>query len=240
MSGLSSGIFSMVSLRLRKDLLNKYTLTMIKYVVENALFIKSSYKYVPVVLTHKLDLVKICNEFSRVGTTIFKVVTSTLFKMKSFTEEKYEVTLLQQSVATVFNEYFPQWTIEFFKKGLGIPKPTDIYCRQVMYRKKYWKKHFESFHIDLVGCKNYISFDSFPTEKRANSLIYFLSKLVILDLVRRPVSDSSEEFVKRKVKRDVLKQIKALDENARDAEFSEKLIAFRNIKFRLKRRNAKF
>ena len=102
----------MVNFTLRENLIQNYTPTKIKCIFEYTLFIKSSYNYVPVILTRKRNPVK------GIGTK------STLFQINSFTDQKYEVTLLQQSLATVLNEFLPQWTIELFREGFGIQKVT--------------------------------------------------------------------------------------------------------------------
>jgi hypothetical protein len=101
---------------LHENLIQSYTPTQIKCVLEHALFIKSSYSYIPVILTYKRDPVNIS-----------KRIKSTLFEINSFTDQKYEVTLLQQSLATVLTEFLPKWSIELFDKGLGIQKVADTY-----------------------------------------------------------------------------------------------------------------
>ena len=57
-------------------------------------------------------------------------------------------------------------------------------------------------------------------------MIYYLSKsrkqIVILDLVRRPVIDSSMEFVEKKVKRAVLTELGALTRSEQDENFLKK------------------
>ena len=53
------------------------------------------------------------------------------------------------------------------------------------------------------GFRNYISLGSFPTDKRTNSIMYFLFKLkrqvVILDLVRAPFSKTDRKFGVNKI-----------------------------------------
>ena len=54
-----SGMFFVVNFMLRENLAQDYTPTKIKHIVENTLFLKSSYIYVPVILTHKRNFVKV-------------------------------------------------------------------------------------------------------------------------------------------------------------------------------------
>ena len=58
MFALFSGIFFVVNFTLRENLIQNYTPTQIKCFLEYAFFIKSSYNYIPVILTHKRDTVK--------------------------------------------------------------------------------------------------------------------------------------------------------------------------------------
>ena len=76
-----SDVFFVVNFTLRENLMQNYTPTKIKCIIEHALFIKSSYSYVPVILTHKRNLVDSISGIKK-----------TLFQINSFTEQKYEVT----------------------------------------------------------------------------------------------------------------------------------------------------
>ena len=57
--------------------------------------------------------------------------------------------------------------------------------------------------------------------------MYFLSKLkrqvVILDLVRRPFSKAGTKFAKKKVNRDIEKEVRVLEKSENDAEFLRKI-----------------
>ena len=48
-----------------------------------------------------------------------KDVKNTLFTIESTANQKYEVSMIQQSLTSVLNEYLPQWSLEFFIVGLG-------------------------------------------------------------------------------------------------------------------------
>ena len=79
--GPSSGIFFVISIQFAKKLSNQYTLKIMKNVIENVLFIKSSYE---VIMTYTNFPVKSLRETKR----RFK---NTLFKTESFIKQKYEV-----------------------------------------------------------------------------------------------------------------------------------------------------
>ena len=79
-----SSIFFVVNFTLREDLIQKYSPPKIKYIVEHAFFMKSSYDYVQVILTHKSNPIESMHE-----------IKQNLFQIDSFTEQKFEVTLLQ-------------------------------------------------------------------------------------------------------------------------------------------------
>ena len=201
-----SGIFCVVNFTLRKNLAQKYSPTKIKYIVEHAFFMKSSYDYVPVILTHRFNPID-----------SMRGIKQTLFRIDSFTEQKFEVTLLQQSPATVLNEYLPEWTIEIFKEGFGLNRASDTYRRHLILKcvsggtGKSTMGRLLAFGLNF---RNYISLESFPTEKRRNSIMYFLAKLkrqvVILDLVRAPFSKTNIRFVKKKVNHDIEQEFKIL------------------------------
>ena len=89
MLALFSGVFFVVNFTLREKLMQNYTPTKIKCIVEHALFIKSSYSSVPVILTHKRNPVD-----SIIGSK------RTLFQISSFTDQEYEVTLLQKKLGS--------------------------------------------------------------------------------------------------------------------------------------------
>ena len=111
----------MVNFTLCEKLVQDYTLAKIKHIIENALFIKSSYIYVPTILTHNRNPVK-------VG------IKSNLFRMNSVTDQKYEVTLLQQSLTRVLNESLPQWSIGLFRTGFKINDSSETYCRPIILK----------------------------------------------------------------------------------------------------------
>ena len=138
---------------------------------------------------------------------------------------------MQQSLATVLNEYLTEWTIEIFQDGFGINKASDTYRRQLILKcvsGSTGKSTLARLLAFALNFRNYISLESFLTEKRSNSITYFLSKLkrqvVILDLVRAPSSKTDIRFVKKKVKRDIEKEFKILDDSEKDTEFLKKLL----------------
>ena len=111
----------------------------------------------------------------------------------------------------------------------GIVKSSETYRRQIVLEDPIGgtgKITLRRLLRIAFGVKNYVSLDSVPTQKRANSMIYYLSKsrkqIVILDLVRRPVIDSSMEFVEKKVKRAVLTELGALTRSEQDENFLKK------------------
>ena len=160
----------------------------------------------------------------------------TLFRIDSFTKQKFEVTLLQQSLAIVLNEYLPERTIEIFKEGFGLNRASDTYRRHLILKcfsggtGKSTMARLWAFGLNF---RNYISLESFPTEKRRNSIMYFLPKLkrqvVIFDLVRAPFFKTDIRFVKKKVNRDIEKEFKILDDSERDTEFLKKLLGTTEI-----------
>ena len=178
---------------LRKKLRQEYSPAKIKYVVE-AFYTKiSSYDYVPVILSHKSNIDTIT------GNKI------NLFQMKSFNQQKFKVTLLQQSLATVLNDYLPEWTLEIFEKGFGINQAKDVYRRDIIVKCMSGgtgKSTIARLLSFALGFSNYICLDSFPTEKRRQSIIYFLSKfkrqVVIFDLVRATFGRIDPEAIKKK------------------------------------------
>ena len=74
-----------------------------------------------------------------------------------------------------------------------------------------------------LGFSNYICLDSFPTEKRSQSIIYFLSKFtrqaVFFDLVRAPFIRTDPEVIKNRVEEEIQNEIKILDDSQRDKKF---------------------
>ena len=94
-----------------------------------------------------------------------------------------------------------------------------------------------------LGVRNYVSLDSFPTKKRVNSLIYYLSKIkkqiVILDVIHAPVAESNEDFVVKKVKRTALKTIKTLDASNENQDFLRDFKDIEDSRYRNKVREAK-
>ena len=67
------------------------------------------------------------------------------FEIKSFTEQKYDVSLLQQSLASVLNEYLPSWALEFFVTGLGISEASFAYWRLVILQVLEGKARSDGF-----------------------------------------------------------------------------------------------
>ena len=71
--------------------------------------------------------------------------------------------------------------------------------------------------------------DRFPTEKRRQSIIYFLSKfkrqVVIFDLVRATFGRIDPEAIKKKVEAKIQEEIKILDDSQRDKKFLRKFLA---------------
>ena len=80
-----------------------------------------------------------------------------------------------------------------------------------------------------LGFSNYICLDNFPTEKRRQSIIYFLSKfkrqVVIFDLMRATFGRIDPEAIKKKVEDEVQEEIRILDDSQRDKTFSQKFLA---------------
>ena len=157
-------------------------------------------------------------------------IKETVFKISSFTEQKYEVTLLQQSLATVLNEYLPEWTLEIFKKGFGLDNASDTYRRHLILKCESGstgKSTIARLLAFRLSFRNYISHERFPAEKRRNSIMYFLSRfkrqVVILDLVRRPFAKADIKFVKKKVSRAIEKEVRVLEETTGDTEFLRKI-----------------
>ena len=156
-------------------------------------------------------------------------IKQALFRKESFVQQKFEVTLLQQSLATVLNKYLPEWT---FGIGFGIDKATDTYRRHIILKDVSGgtgKSTIARLLSFALGFSNYISLESFPTEKRRNSMMYFLSKfkrqVVIFDLVRAPFSKTDPKFIAQKVQDDIEKEFKILDDSQRDARFLRKFLA---------------
>ena len=103
------------------------------------------------------------------------------------------------------NEFRPQWTLELFRKGFGIEKAIDTYRRKTILIWEYGstgKSTLARLLAFALGFRNYVSLESVFTEKRRNSLMYFLSKIkrqvVIIDIIRRPFSEISMDFTKKK------------------------------------------
>ena len=88
----SSGLIFVVNFTLRENLIQNYTPTIIKCIVENALFIKSSYTIISTILNHK-------------PVDSLSGIKRTLFQINSFIDQKYKVTLLQRNLETVLNEF---------------------------------------------------------------------------------------------------------------------------------------
>jgi hypothetical protein len=83
-----SGIFFIINFTLRENLNQEYSLTKIKHVIE-ALYTKmSSYDYVPIILTHKLDQTS-----DPVDTMIG--IKETIFKKESFSQQKYKAQVMK-------------------------------------------------------------------------------------------------------------------------------------------------
>ena len=79
-----------------------------------------------------------------------------------------------------------------------------------------------------LGFSNYICLDSFPTEKRRQSIIYFLSKfkrqVVIFDLVRATFGRIDPEAIKKKVEDEAQEEIRILDDSQREKTFSQQFL----------------
>ena len=106
-----------------------------------------------------------------------KDVTSLLFTIESFVNQKYETALLPQNIIAILDLYLYEWMLEFFKGGLGISDPRKTYRRQIVLKNLEGGRGKSTLARILriqLWIRNYVSLDSFPTEKRANSMIYFL------------------------------------------------------------------
>ena len=146
--------------------------------------------------------------------------------MKSFNQQKFKVTLLEQGLATVLNDYLQKWTLEIFEKGFGINQAKDFYRRDIIVKCMSGgtgKSTIARFLSFALGFSNYICLDSFPTEKGRQSIIYFLSKfkrqVVIFDLVRATFGRIDPEAIKKKVEAEIQEEIKILDDSQRDKKF---------------------
>jgi len=188
-----SGIFFVVNFTLRKNLRQKYSPAKIKCVIE-AFYTKiSSYDYIPVILSHNFDIGTITG------------IKIHLFQMEFFNQQKFKVTLLQQSLTSLLNNYLPEWTLEIFENGFGINQAKDVYRRDLILKCMSGctgKSTIARLLSFALGFSNYICLDSFPTEKRRQSIIYFLSKfkrqVVIFDLMRATFGRIDPEAIKKK------------------------------------------
>ena len=111
--------------------------------------------------------------------------------MKHFRHQKYKVTLLQQSLTNLLNSCLPKWRIEIFENGFGVKKASDVYRRDLILICKsgcIGKSTIARLLCFALGFSNYVCLSSFPTQKRKQSIIYFLSKfkrqVVIFDIVQ--------------------------------------------------------
>lgn len=180
----------------------------------------TAYDYIPVILSHNFDI------------NAIKGTKAHLFQMKHFSQQKFKVTLLQQSLTNLLNSYLPEWTIEIFENGFGVKKASDVYRRDLILICKSGctgKSTIARLLSFALGFSNYVCLSSFPTQKRRQSMIYFLSKfkrqVVIFDLVRATFGRIDSEAIKKKVEDEVEEEIKILDDSQRDEMFSQKLIA---------------
>ena len=175
-----SSIFFVVTFTLRKELKQDYSPAKMKFVVEHRFCAKYSYDYVPVILSHKSTVDSMDG------------IKETIFQISSFTEQKCEVNLLKQSLATVLNEYLLEWTLEMFKKGFGIAKESDTYRRHLILKcesgatGKITIARLLAFRLNF---RNYISLERFPTEKR-----YFF-RMSVIDTPMHMVILNSTEFI---------------------------------------------
>ena len=171
-------------------MVNQYTLIIIKNVIENVLFIKSSYEVVLVILSCKDHPIKALR-----GTR--RRVKITIFEIESFTKQKYEVSLLQQILTSVINEYLPEWNLEFFLDSLGISKSSDTYIRKVFLEDiigETRKSTIKRLLSIALGVRNYVSLDYFPTKERVSFLIYYLFKIKKqIEVLNRSEFDMNQE-----------------------------------------------
>ena len=79
-------------------MMNHHTPRVLKEIVENSILSKFSYAAIPVILTHHKNLV----QKSERG------VKSRLFSMKSFDEQKYQVSLIQRSITLVLDKFLSE------------------------------------------------------------------------------------------------------------------------------------
>lgn len=124
--------------------------------------------------------------------------------MEHFNQQKFKVTL------SLLNSYLPQWTLEIFENGFGVKQAKDVYRREIILKcisgctGKSTIARLLSF---TLGFSNYVCLSSFPTKKRRQSIIYFLSKfkrqIVIFDLVRATFGRMDTESIKQKVKDEI-------------------------------------
>ena len=81
--------------------------------------------------------------------------------------------------------------------------------------------------IIQLGIRNYVSIDLISTRKRANSMVYYLSKfkkqILFLNLIRRSNADSGFDFVKKTVTNLVITELDFLDQSQEDPNFREGL-----------------
>ena len=111
-------------------------------------------------------------------------------------------------------------------------RPTETYHRQIILKctsGATGKSTFARLLAFALDFRSYISLERFPTNKRRQSMMYFLSKIkrqvVILDLVRARFSKIDQRSVKKKVALGIEREFDALDNSEKDTEFLKKLLA---------------
>ena len=129
------------------------------------------------------------------------------------------------------NRYLPEWILEIFEQGFGIKQAKDVYRRNLVLKcisgctGKSTIARLLSF---ALGFSNHVCLSSFPTQKRRQSIIYFLAKfkrqVVIFDLVRATFGRLDPESIKQKVRDEVSEEIRILDDSEKDTKFFEKFV----------------
>ena len=100
--------------------------------------------------------------------------------------------------------------MEIFENGFGINQAKDVYRRDLILKcmsGSTGKSTIARLLSFALGFSNYVCLSSFPTQKRRQSIIYFLSKfkrqVVIFDLCRATFGRMDPESVKKKVEDEV-------------------------------------
>ena len=76
--------------------------------------------------------------------------------------------MLQQSLSSILNEYLPEWSIEFFRRDLGISKANEKYLPQIIiedHKGSSGKSTIRRILRIVLGVRNYVSLDRNKKDK---------------------------------------------------------------------------